>query len=98
MSIYIESMVAVLAVVEVLQAVKRRKVRPERLKDRILNHMRLFLRADGEEAARPKHHFALHLPDIFRRVGTLLGALTNERRHRVVKRYTRDRRSLKIWY
>ena len=97
MSIYIESMVAVLAVVEVLQAVKRRKAGPEQLKDRILNHMRLFLRAYSEEAVRPKHHVALHLPDIFRRVGTLLGTLTNERRHRVVKRYTKDRRCLKRW-
>ena len=94
---HIASMVAVLKVVEVLQAVKRQKVSPEQLQDRILEHMRLFLAAYGEEAVRPKHHFALHLPAIFRRIGTLIGTLTNERRHRVVKRYTKDRRCLKRW-
>ena len=97
MAAYIDSMLAVLSVAEVLQAVKRRMATPQQLKDRILEHMRLFLAAYGAEAIRPKHHFALHLPQMFERIGTLLGTLTNERRHRVVKRYTKDRRCLKRW-
>ena len=40
---------------------------------------------------RPKYHYALHLPDMLKWFGTLISTLVNERRHRVVKRYTRDR-------
>ena len=94
---FIDSMIAVLCVVEILQAVKRGLATPQALKEAIQRHMQLFVAAYGRDACKPKHHFALHLPDIFARVGTLLGTLTNERRHRVVKRYTRDRRNLTRW-
>ena len=46
---------------------------------------------------RPKHHYALHLPGMLRRFGLLLSTLTMERRHRVVKRYTRPRQNSSKW-
>ena len=46
---------------------------------------------------RPKHHYALHLPDMLRRFGFLLSTFTQERKHRIVKRYTKDRKNLKNW-
>ena len=46
---------------------------------------------------RPKHHYMLHLPSCFQRHGCLLSTLVNERRHKVVKKFTRDRQSLTRW-
>jgi hypothetical protein len=43
---------------------------------------------------KSKNHYVLHLPTMLRRHGTLVSTLTNERRHRVVKRSTRPRRNL----
>ena len=90
----VESMVAALCVVEILSAVKTGLATPQALRGAIHKHMRLFIDAYGRDACLPKHHYALHLPEIFQRRGTLLSTFTNERRHRVVKRYTRDRRCL----
>ena len=36
---------------------------------------------------RPKHHYAAHLPDQYKRFGFLVSCLTHERKHRLVKRY-----------
>ena len=94
---YINSMIAALRVVEVLLAIRQGAVTPQALEEAIANHMRLFLAAWGVEWVVPKHHYARHLPDIMRIVGTLLGTLCNERRHRVAKRYTRDRKNTKRW-
>ena len=43
---------------------------------------------------KPKQHYALHLPLMLLIHGCLLSTLVNERRHRVIKRYTRDRCTL----
>ena len=94
---FVDSMIAVLCVVEVFQAVNRGKATPQALRDAIQLHMQLFVAAYGRDAFKPKHHYALHIPNIFARIGTLLGTLVNERRHRVVKRYLRDRRNLTRW-
>ena len=43
---------------------------------------------------RPKHHYALHLPIQLRCHGYLVATMCMERKHRVVKRYLRPRRTL----
>ena len=57
--------------------------------------MKRFLDANaaayGTDMIVPKYHYILHLPDMLRRFGTLFSCLVNERRHRVVKKYTKDR-------
>ena len=60
-------------------------------------HLDLFERCYGEGLMRPKHHFILHLPDCLRRHKCLLSTLVNERRHKLVKRYTRDRVASSRW-
>lgn len=54
----------------------------------------LFKEAYGADAFRPKHHYALHLPLQMYRHGFLVATMTMERKHRVVKRYLRPRRTL----
>jgi hypothetical protein len=93
----VESMLAVLVVVDVLQAVKRKVVTPEELQTSIERHLVLYVAAYGPEAVRPKHHYVRHLPAALARTGTLISTLTHERKHRVVKRYTRGRVNLQSW-
>ena len=89
------SLIAALLCVEILQAVKRGVVTAEVLFDAIDNHAKLFRAAYGADYVRPKHHWALHLPGLLRKWGTLLTTLTQERKHRMVRRYTMGHRSLK---
>ena len=46
---------------------------------------------------RPKHHYALHLPIQLYHNGFLVATMCMERKHRVVKRYLRPRRTLKAF-
>ena len=92
------SLVAVLASVELLLAVKCCDVvTSEVLRRQLVKHIRLYIEAYGENAVEPKHHYALHLPLMLADFGTLLSTLTNERRHRVVRRYTQGRMNLQRW-
>ena len=43
---------------------------------------------------RPKHHYVLHLPSQLRYHGYLVSTMCMERKHRVIKRYLRPRRTL----
>ena len=54
----------------------------------------LFKEAYGANHMRPKHHYALHLPLQLRVHGFLVATMTMERKHRVLKRYLRPRRTL----
>ncbi len=88
-------MIAVLQVIDLLQMCKiKDKVAPETLMEAIKRHLDLFKLAYGPDAIRPKHHAALHLPRMLEFFGVLLGTLTNERKHRAVKRYSRGRTNL----
>ena len=91
---YVHSLRAALRVIEILQAVKTGSVDPDELESAIRKHFDLFKAAYGESDVRPKHHYALHLAAQLRRFGTLITTLTHERRHRLFKKYCRDRRNL----
>ena len=90
----VASMVAVLKVVVLLTSIKTGTVSAEALTEAIKTHLVLYKAAYGDAEIRPKHHFALHLGPMLARFPFLLSTFVNERRHRVVKRYTRDRRTL----
>lgn len=93
----VQSMQACLVVVELLQAVKRGVVSAPRLASAISDHLRLYVDAYGADSVRPKHHYMMHLPSALARHGTLIATYTHERKHRVVKRYTRNRMNLTHW-
>ena len=93
----VESMIAVLLVVELLLAVRTGAVDPDQLYTAILKHLNLFKAAYGTGPCRPKHHYVIHLSACLRRFRTLLHTLVQERKHRLVLRYGRDRDSLKNW-
>ena len=94
---FVKSMIAVLTVVMMLQSVKTGTITSDMLFVAIVAHLTLYHDAYGEDEMRPKHHYALHLPDMLYRFGFLLSTFTHERKHRVVKKYTRNRMNLKRW-
>ena len=63
----------------------------------MVKHLVFFKACYGATAFKSKHHYALHLGPQLMRHGFLLMTLTHERKHRLVFRYTRDRRNLKSW-
>ena len=91
------SMIAVLDVVIMLQGVKCCCVDPANLKRAIKKHIDLYIAAYGKSSIRPKYHYVLHLPWILARFGVLLTTFTLERKHRVVKKYTKFRENLTNW-
>ena len=92
---HVESMLACLEVLELVQSVKTGTVAHTDLREAIVKHLVLYKSCYGSEAFRPKHHYALHLPYMLQRHGFLLMTFTHERKHRLVTRYTRDRKNLK---
>lgn len=94
---YVLSFIAVIEVLLLLQAIQAGCVDSSVLGVAILKHLQLYQAAYGEEKVRPKHHYALHLPDMLSRFGFLLSTFTHERKHRLIKRYTRDRCKLQNW-
>ena len=93
----VDSFLAVLLVIELLQLVKRNMLTPGDLRDAIKAHLDLFIVAYGADGLRPKHHYVLHLPSMLAKFGTLLSAYTHERKHRFVKQTARPRYNLKGW-
>ena len=91
---FVESMIAALDVLQLCMRVKRGGVSPESLRIAIERHLALFQAAYGDALMKPKHHYILHLPRQLAAHGTLLSTHTQERRHRLIKRFTRDRKTL----
>ena len=93
------SLLAVLDYLECIASMKsgRNCIDAPTLLSKIVHHLNLFKECYGEETMRPKHHYSMHLPACLQRHGCLLSTLVNERRHKVVKKFTRDRQSLTRW-
>ena len=94
---HVESLIAVLEVIELLQSVKTGTVHWKDLDKAIIKHLVLFKSCYGAVAFKPKHHYALHLGPMLKHHGFLLMTFVHERKHRLVTRYTRDRKNLKAW-
>ena len=94
---HVKSMIAALEVIIMLQAVKTGTVQPTALHKKIKEHLDLYKKCYGAVKMRPKHHYALHLPGQLALHGFLLATFTHERKHRLVTRYTRDRKNLRNW-
>ena len=89
--LHCRSMILCLNVLEKCHTLKASGVSPHSLKRSIERHLDAAYAVYGRAYARPKSHYVLHLWKQLELHGCLLSTLVNERRHRVVKRYTRDR-------
>ena len=86
-----------LVVVEMLQGIKCFATDPDDLARAIKRHLDLFVAAYGMDYIRPKHHYVLHLPSSLRKFGFILSTFTHERKHRMIRRYTQQRKVLRNW-
>ena len=94
---HVASMLAALDVLDLCHNVRRGIVTGPELINASERHFALFRAAYGEDLVRPKHHYEGHLGEHLAFFGALWSCLTNERRHRVVKRYSINRKILKQW-
>ena len=81
------SIAALCHVIDGIQCIKRELVPHEDLHAAISDHMRLFIRAYPDAGVKPKNHFALHLPAMLKRHGTLWGCWVHERKHKTLKQF-----------
>lgn len=62
---------------------------PDELVDQLqlhqIQHMKAFVKAYGESACKPKHHYALHVGIQIRKFRFVLDAFVHERKHRTLK-------------
>ena len=94
---HVNSLLACLGVLLLVMAVRTGTVSASDLSEAICEHFKLFVLCYGEEKVKPKHHYARHLPAMLAYFGFLLATFTHERKHRLVTRYTRDRKNLRNW-
>lgn len=94
---YIDSMLACLETIILLQSTRTGTVTSDELHDSIMKHLKLFLHTWGIDFVRPKHHYSLHLADMLLRFGFLLASFTHERKHRLINKYGRDRKKAQSW-
>ena len=87
----IASFVALSKVLRLLSCINSTPHTPEELRDAILGYLHAHQPACGETGWIPKHHLAMDLVREFTHFGLLLSLLTQERMHKVVKRWSRDR-------
>ena len=90
---HVDSLIACIDVLELLMCVGHKCVHPDVLKAATIRHLTLYKAAYGDNACRPKHHYALHLWKMLRGFGTLVSCLTMERLHKIPKRYVTNRRN-----
>jgi hypothetical protein len=93
----VHSLIAGFDALSVLQTVRHGCVTPETLRGVITKHLNLFQAAYGEDATRPKHHYASHLWAMLALFKTLISCLTMERVHKLAKRYVQNRRNTKSY-
>lgn len=87
------SLFALFSVIDALVRVRRHAVTPAELSDRIMDHLTRFRIAYPDEQLRPKHHYAVHVPELFSRHGTLYSCFVHERRHRQAKQLANNVRN-----
>ena len=93
----IQSFNALCTVVDLLQNVTRGGVEAALLDVSIQEHLAKSRAVYGVDIWTWKWHASAHLPQMLLQHGTLLSCWTHERRHKVAKRYMKDRKNLKSY-
>ena len=94
---YIDSMLACLEAVILLQSTRTRTATAPELEDAVNKHLNLFMESWGEDFVKPKHHYATHLPEMLAWFKWLIASFVHERKHRLINKYGRDRKNAARW-
>jgi hypothetical protein len=93
----IASLLACIDALETLQYTARVPTSPKLLEQRIMDHLTKYQRAYGTHGWVWKHHASIHLPMQLATHGQLHSCFTQERRHKLVRKYTNDRKTLQSY-
>lgn len=63
-------------------------------KSAALHHGEAHRRAWGSSLWGPKHHYLMHLPEMYNLQGVVCGCFIHERKHRVAKRFSENLRNV----
>ena len=85
----IASILALFDILDAYYACQQGEV-PTNLMALISNHLRLFKEAYPLSSVRPKHHYAMHIPEMVDRLSVLLSCFVHERKHRVFTDFARN--------
>jgi hypothetical protein len=81
------SFFALAEVLDTLRMIPRGEVRVETISTAITVHLRSFIHTYGPESCTPKFHYAMDLPYLYQKHGTLLSCWVHERKHKEIKRF-----------
>ena len=88
------SLVLALNLLELCHSSMRVSISPDTLHKYVIDHLKAFKLAHGEEAVLPKHHFMLHVAQSMRETGYLLNCFVLERKHKGIKLYANNRHTV----
>ena len=104
----VESFIACCSAILACLDASRKQISHKQLNDAIMSFLEKHLATYGWDHWIFKHHQAAHLPDMYRKFGALLhsrgssvecsvllGCFVQERKHKVVKRFSKDRLTAK---
>lgn len=91
----IDSYLKMARVLDLLVNLKKGTVKASVLQDAILDHLRAYQMARGQERWLPKHHMAWHLASMYASHKMLCSCFTHERKHKCIKKYTSQ--SMNTW-
>ena len=74
------------------------KVDHSRLGDLIVRHLEAYIAAFGGDEFFPKCHYSIHLPELFRKHGTLISCWTHERKHKQLKMWANNLANAGAWF
>ena len=74
------------------------QVNPERLAVLIVRHLEAYVAAFGADEFFPKCHYSIHLPELFRKHGTLISCWTHERKHKQLKMWANNLSNAGPWF
>ena len=91
-----DACLAFLALSDVVDAIQRTQIgttAADAFESSICRFLHLCKKANWSDQLHAKHHWLIHLPSHYRRVGFLPSCFVLERKHRMIKRYAQDIRN-----
>ena len=90
----VRSLVLALNLLELCHSSMRGPISSDTLHKYVVDHLKAFKLAQGEESVLPKHHYMLHVAQSMRETGYLLNCFVLERKHKGIKLYANNRHTV----
>ena len=94
-ALQVKSYLALAEVLDVLLALRKGITTPANLERCITAFVKAHSRAWGSTLWVPKHHYLMHLPEMYESQQVVAGCFVHERKHRVAKRFSENLRRVR---